>query len=128
MGATNLVIGLGPGFTAGEDCHAVIETRRGPFLGRVIWNGAAEKNTGIPESVMGFGKERVLRAPVAGIFYSDRQIGEFVEAGEELGKVNSVPVKAFFSGMIRGLIRTPIKVIQDMKLGDLDPRKDPRLT
>jgi len=122
-----LIIGLGPGFVAGENCHAVIETQRGPFMGRVIWKGAAEINSGIPEEVLGRGEERILRAPISGEFHAAHQIGDFVGEGEVLGDVNGFPVRAPFTGMIRGLIRHKLDVIQGMKLGDVDPRKNRRL-
>jgi len=122
-----LIIGMGPGFCAGKNCHAVIETQRGPFLGRVIWDGSAEADTGIPEMVQGHGQERVLRAPVTGVFHAAHQIGEFVDEGEVLGDVSGFPVRAPFGGMIRGLIRHRIEVSKDMKIGDIDPRRDIRL-
>jgi xanthine dehydrogenase accessory factor len=122
-----LIVGLGPGFCAGRNCHAVIETQRGPFLGRVIWSGKAEPNTGIPEIVQGHGQERVLRAPLSGVLHVVHQIGDFIEEGEILGDVNGFPVRAPFGGMIRGLIRHNIQVSKDMKIGDIDPRRDPRL-
>jgi xanthine dehydrogenase accessory factor len=122
-----IIIGLGPGFKVGMNCHMIIETQRGPFLGRVIREGSAEANTGVPETVQGHGQERVLRAPISGVFHAIHQIGDMVEEGEVLGDVNGFPLRAPFTGMIRGLIRHRSEVQKDMKLGDVDPRKDARL-
>ena len=117
-----LVIGLGPGFEAGVDVHRVIETNRGPRLGQVISRGMAEPNTGIPASVEGFTESRVLRAPVDGVFKSEIEIGEKVQAGEVIGEVNNVPVPAQIDGIVRGLLKSGLAVYQGLKLGDIDPR------
>lgn len=122
----SLVIGLGPGFVAGKNCHAVIETKRGHFLGRVIWEGEPEKDSGIPEGVDGKFGERVLRAPSEGEFMAGVEIGESVLSGQCLGYVNGVPVYAPFDGVVRGLIWSGLHVMQGQKIGDIDPRGDPR--
>lgn len=119
-----LVVALGPGFTAGVDCHAVIETMRGHTLGRVIWQGAARPNTGTPGIVAGKGAERVLRAPTAGVVMWQREIGDLVIVGDVLGWVNGVPVTAPFSGVLRGLIAPGTAVTQRLKIGDVDARGD----
>lgn len=117
-----LVIGLGPGFVAGEDVHVVIETNRGPDLGRVLRQGAAEPNTGIPATVRGVSFERVLRAPADGVFTACRDIGDLVAAGETLGQVDGEPVTATIAGLVRGLLRSGAEVTRGLKLGDIDPR------
>lgn len=117
-----IVIALGPGFTAGVDCHAVIETMRGHDLGRVILEGAAEPNTGIPGNISGFTTERVLRAPKDGIFVERRRIGDLVERGEPVAQVDGEPIAASISGVIRGLLPTGTPVQKGMKSGDIDPR------
>ena len=122
-----LVIGLGPGFTASKDCHAVIETNRGPFLGRVIWEGQAQADTGIPESMGNFSAERVLRAPVEGMLESRADIGEHVVRGDVIALVAGQPVLAPFDGVLRGLAHPGLMVKKDEKIGDVDPRDDPRL-
>lgn len=119
-----LVIALGPGFTAGIDCHAVIETMRGHSLGRVIWNGPALPNTGTPGIIAGKGKERVLRAPAAGIVNWKLEIGDLVNEGDMIGDVAGEPVVAPFAGVIRGLIAPETAVAQGLKIGDVDARKD----
>ncbi len=116
------VIGLGPGFTAGGDVHAVIETNRGHDLGRVIKHGTAEPDTGIPGEIGNYTSERVLRSPADGMFSSDRAIGEPVKSGEIVGHVNNKPIISEIDGIIRGLIRSQIKVKTRYKLGDIDPR------
>jgi xanthine dehydrogenase accessory factor len=120
-----LVIGLGPGFTAGQDCHAVIETNRGHYLGRVIWQGSAQANTGIPEGVGNFKGERVLRSPVDGVLHNLMNIGEHISPGQTIAMVNDHPVKAPFGGVLRGLLHSGLPIKQGMKIGDLDPRNDP---
>lgn len=119
-----LVIGLGPGFTAGQDCHAVVETMRGHTLGRVIWQGTAVPNTGTPGIVQGKGAERVLRAPVAGVVTWQVEIGTHVQAGTVIGDVAGQPVAAPFDGVLRGLIAPGTAVPAHLKIGDLDPRAD----
>lgn len=117
-----IVIGLGPGFTAGIDTDAVIETARGHYLGRVINSGSAIANTGVPGEVMGYTRERVVYAPCAGEFRSERKIGDLIEAGKVFGTVNEIEVRAAISGVIRGQIRPGIQVKKGMKIGDIDPR------
>ncbi len=117
-----VVIGLGPGFRAGVDAHAVVETNRGHRLGRVLLAGEAEPDTGVPAPVGGHGAERVLRAPADGIFIGVAAIGDRVAAGEVLGFVSSEPVRSPFDGCLRGLIQTGVGVQRGMKLGDVDPR------
>lgn len=117
-----VVIALGPGFTAGVDCHAVIETMRGHDLGRVILKGAAEPNTGIPGNISGFTTERVLRAPRHGVFAELHHIGDIVEKGEPVAEVDGEPILATISGVIRGLLPTGTPVHKGMKSGDIDPR------
>ncbi len=117
-----IVVGVGPGFTAGVDCHAVVETMRGHTLGRVCYEGAALPNTNIPGLIGGFAGERVLRAPADGVFTGVRKIGDTVEAGETVGFVAGVPMTATISGVLRGLLADGVKVRKGMKSGDVDPR------
>lgn len=117
-----LVIALGPGFTAGVDCDLVIETNRGHDLGRIITRGSAEPNTGIPGEIAGHTDERVLRAPVAGTFQSQRAIGEPIRSNDIVGHVAGHPVTARLDGMLRGLLRSGTAVSAGLKLGDIDPR------
>ncbi len=123
-GEAPLVIGLGPGFEAGKDVHLVIETNRGHNMGRVIQKGLPEINTGIPGPINGFTKERVLRAPCSGIFYSDSDIGTKVKKGDVIGRVGKAAVHAQINGILRGMIRTNTRVSQQMKIGDIDPREN----
>ncbi len=120
-----LVIALGPGFVAGADCHAVIETQRGHWLGRVIWQGAAQADTGAPGEVRGVAAARVLRAPVSGVFESAASIGDFVTAGQVLGVVAGVQAQAGCDGILRGLLRPGLWVAAGAKIGDVDPRGQP---
>lgn len=117
-----VVVGIGPGFTAGEDCHAVIETMRGHTLGRVIYSGRAIPNTNVPGLIGGFAGERVLRAPADGAFRSVRRIGDLVKAGDVAGYVSGEPMVCTIDGVLRGLIADGIPVRKGMKSGDVDPR------
>lgn len=118
-----LVIGVGPGFTAGEDCHCVIETMRGHTLGRVIEQGSAIPNTGIPGNVGGYTVERVLRTPCPGIFEPIKEIGDQVEAGQTVALVDGSPVKSQITGCLRGILPAGTKVpCAGFKAGDVDAR------
>lgn len=117
-----VVVGIGPGFTAGEDCHAVIETMRGHTLGRVIYSGSAIPNTNVPGLIGGFAGERVLRAPADGAFRSVHRIGDLVKAGDVAGYVSGEPMVCTIDGVLRGLIADGIPVRKGMKSGDVDPR------
>ena len=119
-----LVVGLGPGFTAGADCHVVIETKRGHTLGRVIWQGAALPNTGAPGVIGGKGAERVLRAPAAGVVAWRVEIGDRVTAGQMLGDVAGEVISAPFDGVVRGLIAPETAVTRGLKIGDVDARAE----
>jgi xanthine dehydrogenase accessory factor len=118
------VVALGPGFSAGSDAHAVIETQRGHTLGRVIWEGEALADTGVPGTVGGYGGERVLRSPVAGVFRSARDIGDHVDRDAVVGEVGDVPVCSQLDGVLHGLLRSGLEVTAGFKLGDVDPRGD----
>ena len=122
MSDAPLVIALGPGFCAGRDCHAVIETMRGHTLGRVIWDGEPFPNTNIPGLIGGFAGERVLRAPDTGVFHQLRDIGALVESGETVGEVNGLPMVCTISGVLRGILPDGTPVAKGMKSGDVDPR------
>ncbi|MCA1793106.1 MAG: selenium-dependent molybdenum cofactor biosynthesis protein YqeB [Desulfotignum sp.] len=122
MAEAPLVIGLGPGFSAGMDVHQVIETNRGHNLGRIIFRGMAQADTGIPGAICGVSADRVLRATCAGVFESSITIGDLVKKDEILGHVDGISVKAKIDGMIRGLIRNRTRVPAGCKIGDIDPR------
>ena len=120
----HIVIGVGPGFTAGEDCHAVVETMRGHTLGRAIYEGSALPNTNIPGLIGGFAGERVLRAPADGTFRAAASIGDLVNEGDTVGYVGDAPMKCTISGVLRGPIADGTMVHKGMKSGDIDPRGD----
>ena len=117
-----LVIALGPGFTAGEDCHVVIETNRGHRLGRVIYTGQAEPNTGTPGVVQSHSADRVLRAPVDGRVVGHANIGDIVKAGQVIAEVDGHELRAPFAGVLRGLVHPTVMVRAGLKIGDVDPR------
>lgn len=121
------VIGIGPGFVVGKNCHAVVESNRGPNLGRVYWVGSAMDDTGIPEVVDGYRLERVLRSPISGVFKTNSAIGDICNTDQIIGRVDLAEVRAPFSGVIRGLITDGTDVCQNMKIGDIDPRMDPEI-
>jgi xanthine dehydrogenase accessory factor len=124
LGEAPLVIGLGPGFEAGKDVHRVIETLRGHHLGRVIEQGAAAANTGIPAAMGGVSRKRVLRAPCAGLFQGLAAIGDQVRAGQTVARVDGRDVGASIDGLLRGLIKNETPVTAGLKIGDIDPRGD----
>lgn len=120
-----VVVAAGPGFTAGVDCHAVVETMRGHYLGRVIYGGAALPNTNIPGLIGGYAGERVLRAPADGVFLGVRRIGDLVKAGDIAGYVDGMPMVCTIDGVLRGLLADGVPVRKGMKSGDVDPRCEP---
>ena len=117
-----VVVAVGPGFTAGADCHAAVETMRGHYLGRVITHGSPIPNTNIPGLIGGFAGERVLRAPADGIFHQLLDIGAKVRAGDAAGEVDSVPMLCHIDGVLRGILADGTPVHRGMKSGDVDPR------
>lgn len=117
-----VVIGVGPGFTAKVDCHAAVETMRGHYLGRVLYEGSPIPNTNIPGLIGGYAGERVLRAPADGVFQGVLHIGDRVEAGDIAGYVNQEPMKCTIGGILRGLLADGVPVTKGMKSGDVDPR------
>lgn len=116
------VVALGPGFTAGLDCHAVVETMRGHDLGRVYYRGRAAENTGVPGDIGGYTSQRILRAPCGGVFQTVMEIGTVVRAGEVVATVNGEPVAAAIGGVVRGILPDGTPVAAGMKSGDVDPR------
>ena len=125
IGDAPVVIGVGPGFTVGEDCHAVVETMRGHTLGRVIYRGSALPNTNIPGLIGGYAGERVLRAPADGIFCQKLEIGAVVRAGDIAGEVDGELMKCTIDGVLRGILADGTPVFKGMKSGDVDPRCKP---
>lgn len=130
-----LVIGVGPGFTAGHDVHLVIESMRGHNLARIITDGMAQPNTGVPGNIAGFTSERVIHAPAAGYIHDVRKIGDIVQKGDEIARIypdkesydnalsEYVPVNATITGIIRGLIREGYYFREGFKIADNDPRE-----
>jgi xanthine dehydrogenase accessory factor len=125
LDAAPLVIGLGPGCIAGVNCHAAIETNRGHFLGRVIWDGSPQADTGMPGEVNSHKSRRVLRAQRSGTLEVLAEIGDLVQAGQLLARVADQEVRAPFEGTLRGIARHGIQVWPGLKIGDVDPRADP---
>ena len=130
-----LVIGVGPGFTAGQDVHLVIESMRGHNLARIITDGMAQPNTGVPGNIAGFTSERVIHAPAAGYIHDVRKIGDIVQKGDEIARIypdkesydnalsEYIPVNATITGIIRGLIREGYYFSEGFKIADIDPRE-----
>lgn len=122
-----LVIALGPGFYAGVDCHAIVETQRGPNLGRVILDGPSAPDSGIPGEINGETVRRILRAPADGVFTGQLQIGAHVVEGDVVARIGDQPVVTQLTGVIRGLVADGLEVQRGLKVGDVDPRDDVRL-
>lgn len=119
-----LTIALGPGFEAGKDVDFVVETKRGHQLGRIIRNGAAIPNTGIPGIIGGYGKERVIHAPVSGRIRNLSNIADLLEKGQTIAMIGNTPIAASLTGVLRGIIHDGYEVFQGMKIADIDPRKE----
>ena len=118
-----LVIGIGPGFTAGEDCHFVIETKRGHDLGRVIAKGCAIPDTGVPGEIGGYASERLIRAQADGIMEPCATIGDVVEKGQKVAETGSAAVYAEMTGIVRGMLQPGVRVTKGLKIGDIDARQ-----
>lgn len=118
----SIVIGVGPGFEAKKDCHLVIETKRGHYLGRVIEEGSAIPNTGVPGNIGGYTKERIIRASSNGKIRPVVKIGDYVKKGEVVAYIDGVEVLAEIDGIVRGMLQKGIEVFKGMKSGDIDPR------
>ena len=117
-----LVIGVGPGFEAKKDCHAVIETKRGHYLGKVLWEGSAIPNTGVPGDIGGFTTERIIRATADGDFEPIAEIGELVKKDQVVAISGGQPVYALMTGIVRGMLQPGVHVVTGMKSGDIDAR------
>lgn len=125
----DVVVGLGPGFTAGEDVDLVVETMRGHRLGRVIAKGPAMANTGIPGVIAGYGKERVMHSPAAGVIHNLSNIADLVEEGQVIAEITTPEGKvenvyASLTGVLRGIINEGFEVTKGLKIADIDPRKE----
>lgn len=123
--AAKLVIGLGPGFIAGENCHAVVETMRGHNLGRVFWRGMPAADTGMPGTIASQNLDRVLRAPADGRVEPVVEIGQKLNRGDLVARIGAEALRAPFDGVLRGLVHPSLDVQKGMKIGDIDPRNDP---
>jgi xanthine dehydrogenase accessory factor len=123
LGDAPLVIALGPGFTAGVDCHAVIETNRGHWLARIIYQGSPQLDTKTPGKVKGYAGGRVIRAPAAGHLQPLARVGDRLRKGDLIGTVDGREVRAMFDGVLRGLIHPDVPLTRGLKIGDLDPRE-----
>lgn len=121
LGDGPVVVAIGPGFTAGVDCHAVVETQRGHWLGRAYYAGSAAPDDGEPGEMNGHRSSRVLRAPAEGRFTGAAAIGDIVVPGQVVGTVAGQPVVAAIGGVLRGLIADGVPVTANLKVGDIDP-------
>lgn len=117
-----MTIGIGPGFEAGVDVDLVVESNRGHYLGKVIYEGKAEEDTRIPGEVMGYREERIIRSPSKGIVKSFFNIGDTIKAGDIVCQVGDIQVPAIISGVLRGIIKDGLLVTEGLKIGDIDPR------
>ncbi|MCE5219892.1 MAG: EF2563 family selenium-dependent molybdenum hydroxylase system protein [Clostridium sp.] len=118
----SIVVALGPGFTAGVDCHCVIETQRGHYLGKAIYSGSAIPNSGVPGEIGGYTEERIIRATNDGKILPVSKIGDYVEKGDIVAYVNGIPIFAEIDGIVRGMLQKDVNVFKGMKSGDIDPR------
>jgi xanthine dehydrogenase accessory factor len=121
-GQARLTIGLGPGFVAGETVDVVVETAWGEDLGRWQTVGTTRPLAGEPRPIAGYGRERFVYAPVEGRFTTTRALGELVTAGDAVGAIGPVVVRAPISGLVRGLTRAGVRVATGTKIIEIDPR------
>ncbi|KEZ85894.1 molybdenum hydroxylase [Clostridium sulfidigenes] len=119
-----ITIALGPGFKAGIDVNVVVETMRGHSLGRLIFDGYALEDTGVPGSICGYAKERVIYSSYEGKIKNIRQIGDIVKANETIALIDDLEVKAKIDGVLRGIIRDNTYITKGLKIADVDPRHD----
>ncbi|KAF5043830.1 hypothetical protein DSECCO2_498140 [anaerobic digester metagenome] len=119
-----VTVAVGPGFTAGIDVDAVIESNRGHNLGRIIFEGEAAPNTKTPGSIEGYTWERVIYSPCKGTFRTSHNIGDIIKCGETVAIVDGKEVKAKIDGILRGILRDNTHVTENFKVGDVDPRVD----
>lgn len=119
-----ITIALGPGFCAGKDVDIVVETMRGHNLARLIFQGEAIPNTGVPGLIGGEAELRVMHSPADGILKIVRDIGEIVEKNQVIATVDDTQVIATISGLIRGMITDGLYVKKGLKICDIDPRKE----
>ena len=124
MDMADITVALGPGFTAGKDVHAVIETMRGHDLGRIYYEGEAIPNTGVPGMIGGYSSERVIYAPAEGILKGVFEIGTAVNKGDIIAYIGEVPVYASITGILRGILPNGFQVKEGFKTADIDPRKE----
>jgi xanthine dehydrogenase accessory factor len=125
FGGRQILIGLGPGFVAGENCDAVVETIRGHNLGRVFWQGSAQVDTGVPGTIASYNLDRVLRAPADGNVNAKVAIGDKLAGGDVVAIIGETELRTRFDGVLRGLVHPALRVHKGMKIGDIDPRNDP---
>ena len=118
----SFIVGLGPEFIPGENCHVAVETNRGHNLGRAYYDKPPMKPTGIPGKIAGYSEKRLLRASIDGIIENRKEIGDFVEKGDVIAVIGNTQVKAEINGVLRGLIRNGVEVYKNLKIGDIDPR------
>ena len=123
-GQAPFVVALGPGFSAGDDCDAIVETMRGHDLGRVIWDGPAAPNTGVPGVIGGESAKRVVHASLDGVLSWDVGFGHAVQAAQQLGQIEGTPIRSAITGTVRGLLAHG-PVTDGLKIADVDPRFDP---
>lgn len=117
-----LVIALGPGFEVNKDCHCIIETKRGHYVGNVLYSGKAIKNSGIPGIIGGYGKERVIHSPVEGTWHNVKELGDIIKKGDIIAKVDETEIPATIDGKLRGLLTEGLYVPKGFKVADIDPR------
>ncbi|OGF58813.1 MAG: hypothetical protein A2Y62_10020 [Candidatus Fischerbacteria bacterium RBG_13_37_8] len=117
-----LIIGIGPGFIVGINCTRAVETVRGHFLGRVIYEGKTQDSHGVPGEINGYSYERLIRSPADGLFLTTKSIGDLIEKDETIATVNGIQVNCEIKGMIRGLLHPDLYVIKGQKIADIDPR------
>ena len=120
-GEAPLVVGLGPGMCAGDSVDVVIETCPGPSLGQTLWQEAAQPHIPLQRPNGAGGEERYAYASCAGVWRTDREIGEWVALGAALGTLDGTTVCAPTAGCLRGLVHDAVAVRAGAKLAAVHP-------
>ncbi|MBU0726211.1 MAG: xanthine dehydrogenase [Alphaproteobacteria bacterium] len=120
-GLAGLTIGLGPNFVAGGTVDIAIETSW-EALGTIIRKGPTLPLRGEPRPIGGVGRDRNVYAMQGGVVQTTHHIGDLVSEGDVLGEIEGAPFIAPLPGLLRGLVRSGVRVDKGAKLAEIDPR------
>jgi xanthine dehydrogenase accessory factor len=122
-----LTIGVGPGFAPGSNCHVAIESQWGAQLGTVLDDRQTAPLAGGPKPLDGVGRERFVPAPVDGVWRARAELGSRVAAGEVVGMLEELAIRAPLGGTLRGVTRDGVRVRAGQRIVEVDPRDPPQV-